>query len=72
LAPQGPPPAFTLLGCQVGDGERVLVTSSNLTARGVTENVEVGVILHDSSLASTLIDHFRALLAAGHLAPVAE
>ena len=54
----------------VADGERVLVTSSNLTARGVTENVEVGVILHDSSLASTLIDHFRALLDAGHLREV--
>ena len=51
----------------VVDRERVLVTSSNLTTRGVTENVEVGVMLHDRALASTLVDHFRALLDAGHL-----
>ena len=51
----------------VADRERVLVTSSNLTTRGVTENVEVGVVLHDRALASTLVDHFRALLDAGHL-----
>lgn len=56
----------------VADGERVLVTSSNLTPRGVTDNVEVGVILHDRALATTLVDHFRALLGAGDLAILAE
>lgn len=54
----------------VADGERVLVTSANLTTKGVSENVEVGVMLHDRALASTLIDHFRVLLDAGHLAPL--
>ncbi len=54
----------------VADGQRVLVTSSNLTTRGVTENVEVGVVLHDRALAATLVDHFRSLVDAGHLAEV--
>lgn len=52
----------------VADGVRVLVTSANLTPRGVTENIEVGVVLHDRALAETLVNHFRTMVDTGHLA----
>lgn len=46
--------------CVVVDGRWVLVTSANFTDRGQTRNVEVGVLLDDSNLASLLEAQFAA------------
>lgn len=51
----------------VVDGARAFVGSANLTARALAHNLEVGVLVHDKSLASELESHVRALMTSGVL-----
>ncbi|MEV5700513.1 DISARM system phospholipase D-like protein DrmC [Streptomyces anthocyanicus] len=44
------------------DRHTALLGSANLTDRGLTENVELGVILRDPSVVGPLVDHFRWLI----------
>ncbi|MEU1050762.1 DISARM system phospholipase D-like protein DrmC [Streptomyces sp. NPDC005897] len=45
------------------DRHTALLGSANLTDRGLTENVELGVILRDPGVVGPLVDHFRWLIA---------
>ncbi|MFC8566448.1 DISARM system phospholipase D-like protein DrmC [Streptomyces sp. NPDC057245] len=45
------------------DRHTALLGSANLTDRGLTENVEVGVVLRDPGVVGPLVDHFRWLIA---------
>jgi putative cardiolipin synthase len=49
------------------DGARAFVGSANLTARALAHNLEVGVLIQDTSLASELDSHVRALMTSGVL-----
>lgn len=51
----------------VVDGQSSLVTSANLTARALTENVEVGLVIRDRRLARAILDHFAQLRKRGFL-----
>lgn len=53
----------------VVDAEISLVTSANLTARALTENVEVGVLIRDRRLARAIRGHFDHLRTCGVLVP---
>ncbi|PSL56566.1 phospholipase D-like protein [Saccharothrix carnea] len=46
----------------VADAETALLGSANLTDRGLSGNIEVGVLSHDRAFASRLDGHFRALM----------
>ncbi|MFH8471253.1 phospholipase D-like domain-containing protein [Streptomyces sp. NPDC018000] len=43
------------------DRHTALLGSANLTGRGLSRNVEIGVILHDSRTVGRLVDHLRWL-----------
>ncbi|MFH9734608.1 DISARM system phospholipase D-like protein DrmC [Streptomyces sp. NPDC017260] len=45
------------------DRHTALLGSANLTDRGLTENVELGVVLRDPGVVGPLVDHFRWLIA---------
>lgn len=53
--------------CIVVDGERVLVTSANLTEAAQERNVEIGVLLEDVATASAIVRQLDALVARGTL-----
>ncbi len=44
------------------DGRRALVGSANLTLRALTANLEAGVLIEDSDLASSIERHVRTLM----------
>ena len=44
------------------DSDSALVSSSNLTDRGLSDNLEVGVVLHDPKVVGRLVEHFSALM----------
>ncbi|MEU9448082.1 DISARM system phospholipase D-like protein DrmC [Streptomyces sp. NPDC048277] len=44
------------------DRHTAVVGSANLTDRGLTDNIEVGVALRDGVLVGRLVDHFRSLM----------
>lgn len=46
----------------VADGEVALLGSANLTNRGLSDNIEIGVLSHDRVFSGTLEQHFRALM----------
>lgn len=46
----------------VADAEHALLGSANLTDRGLSDNIEVGVLSHDPEFAGRLDSHFRALM----------
>jgi len=48
--------------CIVVDETKALVTSANFTDRGQTRNIEMGVLIDDSGLASRLVHQWRALI----------
>lgn len=56
--------------CIAVDGRHVLVTSANFTEAAQERNVEVGVVLDDVAMASSLEEQFGWLVANGHLARV--
>jgi phosphatidylserine/phosphatidylglycerophosphate/cardiolipin synthase-like enzyme len=51
----------------VADRRWVLVGSANLTDRGATRNIELGVKLDDATLAEQLVAHWRGAVHAGTL-----
>lgn len=53
--------------CVVVDGERALITSANFTEAAHTRNIEVGVLLADSEVATALRAQFEALVGCGLL-----
>ena len=52
------------------DGQRVLVTSGELTAREEDGAIDVGVVVHDPALAEALEDEWTKLLALGVVEPL--
>lgn len=46
----------------VADGEVALLSSANLTDRGLSDNIEVGLLVRDHETAGQLDHHFRALM----------
>ncbi|MDG4807229.1 DISARM system phospholipase D-like protein DrmC [Micromonospora sp. WMMD1120] len=44
------------------DSATALVSSSNLTDRGLSDNLEVGVVLHDPEVVRRLVQHFATLM----------
>lgn len=46
----------------VVDDETVFVTSANLTEAALDRNIEVGLLIRDRALASSLVSHFRQLI----------
>jgi PLD-like domain len=51
--------------CIVVDESKALVTSANFTDRGQTRNIEMGVLIDDSGLATRLVHQWRALIESG-------
>jgi hypothetical protein len=51
--------------CVVADREHVFVSSANFTEAAQERNVEVGFLVHSSSVADRLTDFFDSLLASG-------
>lgn len=45
------------------DRHTALLGSANLTDRALSDNIELGVVLHDPHIVEPLVDHFRWLLA---------
>jgi cardiolipin synthase A/B len=54
----------------VADDHTAFVTSANLTGHGITENMELGLLVRGGAIPRRLSAHFRELLADGTLAPV--
>ena len=46
----------------VADGVRLFVTSANLTEAAQTNNIELGVLLPDRTLAASVVSHFQGLI----------
>jgi len=53
--------------CVVADNEHVFVSSANFTEAAQERNVEVGLLVHSTSVAERLTHFFDALTASGHL-----
>ena len=51
----------------VVDDERVLVTSAKFTEAALDRNVELGLLVRDRAMASSITAHFRGLLEVGIL-----
>ncbi|MHB8432277.1 MAG: DISARM system phospholipase D-like protein DrmC [Candidatus Tyrphobacter sp.] len=51
------------------DGRTVFITSANLTENAISENIELGVVLRDTSIGATLRAHFRELTTMGIVVP---
>ena len=54
----------------VADGERLFVTSANLTEAAQTSNIELGVLIYDRTLAASVTSHFQGLIDARLLQPL--
>lgn len=46
----------------ISDGEKLFVTSANLTEAAMDRNIEIGILLRDRTIAQTAVAHFRALI----------
>jgi phosphatidylserine/phosphatidylglycerophosphate/cardiolipin synthase-like enzyme len=53
----------------VVDRREVFVSSANFTEAAHERNIEVGLLIHSSTLAERIVRHFEALLAEGVLKP---
>lgn len=53
--------------CVVVDHEHVFISSANFTEAAQLRNIEVGVLMHTTYLATKLVEHFHALSRAGIL-----
>lgn len=51
----------------VADDETVFITSANLTDAALDRNIELGLLLRDRALATSIAQHFRGLIDAGLL-----
>lgn len=58
--------------CVVIDGARCLVTSANLTEAAQERNIELGVLLKSSHLATSIERHFAVLVATSRLSKLPE
>ena len=56
----------------VADGERLFVTSANLTEAAQTSNIELGVLVSDRTLAASVTSHFQGLIDTRLLRPLPE
>jgi len=54
----------------VVDDEAAFVTSANLTEAALDRNIEIGLLVRDRPLASTVVSHFRGLIDRGLLQPL--
>lgn len=54
----------------VTDNEAVFITSANMTEAAFDRNIEMGVLIRDRSLASTIVGHFRVLIDRSFLHPL--
>jgi phosphatidylserine/phosphatidylglycerophosphate/cardiolipin synthase-like enzyme len=57
--------------CAVVDQRIAFVTSANLTASGITDNMELGLLVESGPVPHRIASHFRALIAATTLRRVA-
>jgi phosphatidylserine/phosphatidylglycerophosphate/cardiolipin synthase-like enzyme len=69
LDPEGPTGVLHAKAV-VTDEESVFVTSANLTEAALDRNIEIGLLVRDRVLASSLICHFRGLIDRGLLSPL--
>lgn len=53
--------------CVIADRSRVLTTSANLTSAGISDNVELGVLIEAGPLPAKLSDHLDQLIEKGTL-----
>jgi phosphatidylserine/phosphatidylglycerophosphate/cardiolipin synthase-like enzyme len=56
--------------CAVADGERLLVSSANLTEYAFTMNMELGLLVEGGDIPSRVNKHFDGLIAHGVLRPI--
>lgn len=61
----GPPWSSLHAKCVAVDGERAFVSSANFTERALERNIEVGVLLHDTTFAGQLERQWLGLIGAG-------
>ena len=54
----------------VADGEIVFVTSANLTDAALNRNIELGILLRDRALATSVSSHFQGLIDGKLLLPL--
>jgi putative cardiolipin synthase len=54
----------------VADGRVALVTSANLTGRALSDNIELGLLVHDAATADEITAHIAGLMRTGILARV--
>lgn len=52
--------------CVVVDGKTAFISSANFTDAAQERNIEVGVLIHTTSIAERLTQHFEGLLLCGH------
>lgn len=68
---QRPPEGGTLHAkAVVADGRVALVTSANLTGRALSDNIELGLLVHDAATAGEITAHVTGLMREGILARV--
>lgn len=58
--------------CAVADGERLLVSSANLTAYAFTKNMELGLLVEGGDVPRRVMAHWEGLIDRGLLAPLLE
>lgn len=56
--------------CAVADGERLLVSSANLTEYAFTKNIELGLLVEGGDVPGRVQRHLEALITGGVLRPV--
>jgi phosphatidylserine/phosphatidylglycerophosphate/cardiolipin synthase-like enzyme len=56
--------------CAVADGERLLVSSANLTEYAFTKNIELGLLVEGGEVPGRVQAHLEALITGGVLRPV--
>jgi phosphatidylserine/phosphatidylglycerophosphate/cardiolipin synthase-like enzyme len=55
--------------CAVADRRIAFVTSANLTGAAMTENMELGLVVHGGDVPRRIAAHFNALITSGDLQP---
>ncbi|MBF6621528.1 MAG: hypothetical protein ITG02_15025 [Patulibacter sp.] len=68
----GPEKAVLHAKAVVADDEIAFVTSANLTEKAFDENIEVGLLTRDRTVALTLARHFSVLIERGILEPLPD
>lgn len=53
--------------CAVADHRVAFVTSANLTSAAMTDNMELGLVVHGGDVPRRIANHFEALIDGGHL-----